>query len=41
MKSLAVRLSRLEGDGEFLTIGEILDRLECGEPIDRISLCIL
>jgi len=41
MKALASRLARLESGGEFLTIGEILDRLDSGEPVDRVDPALI
>jgi len=35
------RLAKLEGTGDYLSIGEILDRLESGEPIDRVDPALI
>lgn len=37
MRALVNRLARLEQDGEYLTIGQIMDRLDSGERIDRVD----
>lgn len=35
------RLAKLEGNGDFLSIGEIIDRLDSGEPVDRVDPAII
>lgn len=35
--NLKARLAKLEGSGDFLSLGEIMDRLDNGEPIDRVD----
>ena len=41
MRALHTRLSRLEQVGEYLSIGEIMDRLDSGEPIDRVDPALI
>lgn len=41
MKALVNRLSRLEQGGEYLTIGQIMDCLDSGEPIDRVDPALI
>ncbi|MBK7162638.1 MAG: hypothetical protein IPH79_09145 [Sphingomonadales bacterium] len=39
--NLKARLAKLEGNGDFLSIGEIMDRLDSGEPIERVDPALI